>query len=126
MVDFNAEATVSASAIDILRILILQRRNDVIDAFEQYRKIEKHSNPDTAIIRSRLISLFMEIQAMLKRKLKEYEELCELIQSEEFDSLEVAFFLINEFLDDNKLIRIDNRKIYDSTRAASEDEEKGL
>jgi predicted SAM-dependent methyltransferase len=126
MVDFNAEATVSASAIDILRILILQRRNDVIDSFEQYRKVENHSHPDTGIVRARMISLFMEIQAMLKRKIRDYDALVKKVLSEDFDDLEDAFFKINEFLDHNRLIRIDNRKIYDSTRAASEDREKGL
>lgn len=128
MVDFNAEATVSAAAIDILRILILQRRNDVIDAKEQYHKIENHSNPDTSIVRARMVAFFDEIQPMLKRKMKTsaYEELLAGVRSDDFDDLESSFYAINEFLDENKLIRIDNRKVYDSTRTASEDEEKGL
>lgn len=118
----------SASAIDILRILILQRRNDVIDAIEGYRKLESHSSPDTTIIRARLFSLFLEIQAMLKRKKKpdEYDELEEDSQSDDFKKLVETFIVMNVFLDDNRLIRIDTKKIYDSTRVASEDKEKGI
>lgn len=125
MVDFNSEATVSASATDILRILILQRRNDVIDAMESYRKIEP--NGTSEIIRARMNSLFLEIAAMLKRKMGEdYEPLREKILSEEFKDLLEAFMSINVFLDDQRLTRIDTKQIYDSTRTSKEDEQKGL
>lgn len=126
MVDFNADATVSSSAIDILRILILQRRNDVIDAIETYRKLEEHSSPDTTIVRSRLFSLFLEIQAMIKRKHKEYDQIKESCDSKDFEELLKTFLELNEFLDMNRLTRIDTKNVYDSTRTSSEDKEKGL
>jgi len=126
MVDFNAEATVSSSAIDILRILILQRRNDVIDSIESYKKIEKHTDPDTTIVMSRVFSLFLEIQAMLKRKYKEYNELEKDAKSDDYETLLKTFLILNEFLDNNRLTRIDTRNVYDSTRTSSEDSEKGL
>lgn len=126
MVDFNAEATVSAAATDILRILILQRRNDVIDSIEQYRKIEKHSDPDTGIIRARLFSLFLEIQAMIKRKRKDYEDIKRGTLAIDFEPLVETFLIMNEFLDENRLIRIDTKEVYDSTRVSSEDKQKGI
>lgn len=136
MVDFNADATVSASAIDILRILILQRRNDVIDSLEAFNRIGSHSTqPDTSVIKARLLSMFMEIQAMLKRKLTEinkitgktkYEDLREKVSSDNYDLLLESFIIMNEFLDENRLTRIDTKQVYDSTRVNSEDQEKGL
>lgn len=126
MVDFNAEATVSAAATDILRILILQRRNDVIDSIEQYRKIEEHSDPDTGVIRARLFSLFLEIQAMIKRKRKDYEDISKGTLSKKFDELLETFMILNEFLDENRLTRIDTKEVYDSTRVSSEDKQKGI
>lgn len=126
MVDFNSEATVSAAAIDILRILILQRRNDVIDSIEGYRKLEAHSEPEASVIRARLYSLFLEIQPMIKRKHDDYDDILKGCLSKEFNILTETFLLINEFLDKNRLIRIDMKEIYDSTRTSSEDKEKGL
>jgi len=128
MVDFNAEATVSSSAYDILRVLILQRRNDVIDAIESYLKIEEHSTPDTNIIRARMFSLFLEIQAMLKRKHRpdEYDSIKLLCTDKDFVKLQDVFLIINEFLDENRLIRIDTKEIYDKTRVSKEDKAKGI
>jgi hypothetical protein len=128
MVDFNSEATVSVSAIDILRILILQRRNDVIDSIETYKKIEKHSNPEPDIVRSRLFSLFLEIDAMLKRRVKkeEYEQIEKDVDSEDFKTLLKLFRQLNRVLDEMRLTRIDIKQVYDSTRTASEDKEKGV
>lgn len=107
-------------------MLILQRRNDVIDAIEGYRKIELHSEPDSSIVRARLFSLFLEIQAMLKRKRKDYDELRRRTESQDIYEMIELYFVFNEFLDENRLIRIDTKEIYDRTRVSVEDKVKGI
>jgi hypothetical protein len=136
MVDFNNEATVSAAATDILRILILQRRNDVIDAMERYHMLSENSEPSCEVVRSRLFSFYLEIQAMLKRKYDnsmhkdnnpcKYKDLKDTIGQGEFKELEAVYLSFNEFLDANRLTRIDTKQIYDSTRVVDEDKEKGI
>ena len=142
MVDFQNEATVSTPAADIVRILILQRRNDVIDAIEAYHRNKFKGTPaETYEVRARLYSLFLEVQAALQRKAKENPELQEeyalLDQTIKGDAdyqrddddanhLIQCFEYINTWLDTNKLIRIDTKKQYDTTRVSDEDAEKGL
>jgi len=129
MVDFNNETTVGTPAIDIVRVLILQRRADLFEAWEDYKKksyagIEKN----TPIIRARLFTLFMEIQAAQKRRLKDedYLELIRKVKSDNIEELETVTFEINEFLDSIKLITVDTKKTYDSTRVEVEDKMKKL
>ena len=131
MVDFNNEATIGTPAADVERISILQRRYDLFEAYETYKK-GRLSNVRTtlSITRARLISLFLELQAALERRLSkdgEYKKLKDLIFSDklEEDDLLEAFFIINRELDKIKLITIDNQKVYDSTNVEEENKEKG-
>lgn len=125
MVDFNNEATVSTPAGDVVKILILQRRNDFIEAVEAYNKTKYAGvSADTSIVKSRLLSLFLEIHPALERN-KKSDDLAELetmIVSDDYDELIRAFIIINRWLDETKLIRIDTHKQYD--RRIAEEENK--
>jgi len=128
MVDFNNETTVGIPAGDIVRVLILQRRNDLIESLEHYRK-EKYVGgfSDLSIVRARLLSLFIEIQGMLKRRLKEeiYNKLkLEVFTSIKEDDLFRMVFEINETLDSIHLTKIDNKVVYDRKRVEIENKEK--
>lgn len=129
MVDFNNETTVTRPAADIVRVLILQRRNDVIDAFEYYRgKKAEGIAINTSLLQKRMFSLFLELQATLKRRLKDpdYKVLLEQIKSTKYEELYPAFLTFNEELDRMKLITIDTGKVYDSTRVEAENRARNL
>lgn len=118
MVNFNNDTTVGTPAVDVVRILILQRRSDVIEALEQYNKMEyKCLDPDLSVVRARLYSLFIELQAGLKRRLKPdiYSKLEQDIYSPEKNKILEALVFINGYLDDIRLIRLDNKPHVDGT-----------
>jgi len=130
MVDFNNEATIGTPAGDVERISILQRRYDLIEAYESYKKARfQGANASLSISRARLISLFVELQASLERRFTSevYKELREKIFSdslEEPDFIE-AVFTINRELDKMRLITIDTQKVYDSLDVEEENKIKG-
>lgn len=130
MVNFNSDSTVSTPAADIIRILILQRRNDLIEAMESYYKIaEQGSDVDIFVIKARLKSFYWEIEAALSRNLsdEEFDKMKEKVFSaKDIKTIEEVYEFINEFLDKMRLIRIDTRQQYDSIRVTQEDEAHGL
>ena len=78
MVDFNQEATISTPAIDIMRVSILQARQNLLDSIEIYtqRKADGHKIP-TSLMKSRLWRLYQEIEQTIQRhsKPEEFEEI---------------------------------------------------
>ena len=130
MVDFNNETTIGTPAVDVVRILILQRHADLIEAWEGYLK-KKYSNvqPNSSIVRARLQSLFIQLQSAIKRSRTEeaYTIVVKGIrEAKEEDELYKQIIFLNEFLDDLKLTRIDTKKKYDSTNVEEENRAKGL
>lgn len=130
MVDFNNETTIGTPASDVQKISILQRRYDFIEAHEDYKK-KKLNNVTVSlnVLRARSESLFFEIQATLKRRLKPdvYNSLLgSLFNPKDYEDIRRVFFIINEFLDELKLTRIDTYKVYDSTDVDTEDKVKGF
>lgn len=128
MVDFNNETTIGTPAVDIVRVLVLQRRNDFIEALEQYNK-QNHAgvDPPTYIVRARLISLYYEIKPMLIRKYKDKEYIMILEKSLNegaMNEILTVWELINNFLDTIQLTRIDTRQYIDTTSVLSETRSK--
>ena len=126
MVDFNNESTITVPAGDIIRVLILQRRNDFIEAVEHYKKLEDTDAGDIFVLRARLHSFFLELDAMLKKRLdkQDYDDLKDKIESDSFEKLIRAFDIINHLLYDIELTKIDNRPNYDTTRVKNENEKR--
>lgn len=123
MVDFNNENTITTPAGDVVKILILQRRNDFIEALEAYRKqINTGVASDIYIVQARLYSFFLELSASLYRTMKpeDFDELKLLLESKYYDDLIRAFNIINMWLDEKKLIRLDTKQQYDRRRAEEE------
>lgn len=123
MVDFESERTVGTPASDIVRILILQRRADLFEAWEKYKK-QSYMNvqADLSVVRARLYTFFLELQAGFKRRMKEkdYKKIKSQISSEDEEEVLAAIYFMNEELDKLKLIRIDTKKSYDKTRVEAE------
>ncbi len=129
IVDFDNEATIGTPAVDIVRVLILQRRADVFEALEQYNK-DNYANiqTDISVIKARLYSLFLELQGGLKRRLKakDYNDLVKQLDSKEPKDVLKVILMLNEYLDSLNLTKIDTKKKYDKTRVEKEHKVKGL
>lgn len=112
MVDFNNEGTVAIPAVDVMRILILQHREYFIDAIEAYmQELGKNVNVETNVIRARIISLYLSVNKLLKRKLdkKLYDEVSYKKSSYKYEDILEAFIIIDDLLDDIGLTKIDNK-----------------
>lgn len=129
MVDFNNENTVTIPAIELVKVLILQRRNDCFNAYEDFKKKEGQGiDQGLNITKARLFSWFLELQASLKRKLpeKDYLSLIEKVNSDEPKKIHEAILTMNEFCDSINLTKIDMRHLIESQRVELENEHKGL
>jgi len=125
--DFKEAITLGTPAVDIERISILNRRFALIEAIEAYKK-QKADGFKTSLsfIKSRLCSLFMEIQPTIKRHFnpEQYEKIKNVcLSSDDFNQIELIFWEINELLDKIKLIRIDIWKEKDDKTNEEEDNE---
>ena len=143
MVNFNNDATVGIPATDIEKISILQRRYDLIEAIEAYYKNKfKGIAGETSIISARLMSLFYEIQAMLKRRhtpkakkkgaatkaddtFEKIKKVCTSTTTIKIEDVVNVLELINDELDVVRLTRIDTQKVYDETDIEEELKEQG-
>lgn len=131
MVDFDNEATVSVPATDVEKITILERRFNLLEALEAYFKNRfSGAQAPLSIIRARLVSLFMQVEAMLKRQMenKKFEELKNACFGGKIKEEELISHIttINKMLDDLRITRIDNRKVYNQFNVEEENKEKGF
>lgn len=129
MVDWENTATVAVPAYDILRVLILQRRDAFIEALEAYHRAKNQGMAArTYEVRARLNSLYEELFAAFtngktETEVKEFEE---MLKADDLKTLIAAWRTINSWLYDKKLIQFDTRLQYDSTRAEQENDLKGM
>lgn len=131
MVDFNNEQTVATPPGDIVKILIIERKEQVIEALEKYHLAdETGADPDTKldIVKARLRSLWYELGPILKRKksVDEYKTACDNIANlNKAKEVREAFSELNEFIDEIGLTQID-RKVWDRTNIEMSNMRKGL
>jgi hypothetical protein len=118
MVDFNNDATIGTPRGDILSVLILQRRNDVIEAIEAYKKIGYQGSDGAPLylVRARLSSLYLEIRAALKNSMseKDFKSLSVKVASDDIGEMGSAFELMDDWLYSKNIIKIDTRKAIDT------------
>ena len=133
MVNFEGEATVGIPAAEVEKITILQRRFELFEALEDYNKNQLSGrNIPTAIVKASLRTLFLEIQAMLKRRYdksgnkENYHKLRRAcMESNDMPTIINAIYTLNEDLDKIKLTMIDTQRQYDSTNVEEENKIKG-
>lgn len=129
MVDFNNETTISTPAVDIVRVLILQKRENVMEAIEDYRKKTSLGYAEsTNIIQARLNTFFLENEQLLTNRLtkEEFKEVVDNLESKDLKTLEKIFRLMNKALYDIRLTKIDTKKEYDQTDIELDNRENGL
>jgi len=135
MVDFNSEGAFTANKSHILELIILGRRDELINTYQLWKENSFANNSKAESlklkVRSVLISLFLELDRALFRRLAsadyelmKHDLLTEPVLSD--DMLANYFFKINTELDSLNLIRIDTKKKYDTREIEAENQEKGL
>lgn len=152
MVDFNQEGTVATAPSDLLKMLILEKRDSVIMAIVRYNKaksngVASYSNE----VVSTLVGLWYELKAMLlgsadkkekvhcfnlEDKTKQGEviiitlDLISKIEKDllnsKYEDLISIFNFLNDYLYMKGITKIDLRKNYDSSRASAVNKAKGL
>ena len=126
MVNFNNEATVSTPAINVMKILLLQSRENLIEALEFYnKKVTEGVNIEQSPVKARLGTLFLQLQPYLERtyKEKEYNNMLSAFQKNIFfnekdipnGDLLKLFIQLNNLMDSLKITRVDTRIQYDRT-----------
>jgi len=135
MVNFENETTVSTPAGDIVKILLLQKREDLHNELEKFNKLKSlGTEPEQAVLKSKIGSLIIELLPYLKRKLKteEYESKTEVLKKvffndEEIDSPIILEIIqdINKILDELRVTRIDTRVRYDRSNVEEDNKRQG-
>lgn len=127
----NNEGSITTTPHNLVKILILQRRSDVISAIEAYNKIKfqarRRSELSTHDLRATLTSLYYEIEAILRRTDRKKADLIYKALSNpaaQYAKLIRVYQYLNKFLDDKELIRIDTKKSYDRTSIEQENQEE--
>lgn len=116
MVDFNNSETIGTPALDIVRVLVLERRFNVMEALEEYKKVKllgvDELSKEIASVQSRLMSFYLEIQEATVRHLTEEEEksVIEALDSKNFAELFEAFKILNTLLDKLTITKLDTRQ----------------
>ena len=114
---------------DLLKILILQRRNDALDSIEGYHKVlSAGSSPPPNIVYARVRVLFLDLEAGLRRHLKpeHFKELEKAVFSNNIDHCINAFRDINHYLDKINITTVDTKIKIDTTDVEAENDSKGL
>lgn len=137
MVDFNNEATIGTPAANIVKILLLQARANVLEALEVYnKKLNQGIEVSQDIIKARIGTWFLEHQAYLKRSLKpeEYQTLYEKFKTNFFfneKELNNEIILdtvieLNKVMDQLRITRVDLKRQYDKSNIEEDNKQNDL
>ena len=133
MVDFNSEGAFSSNKGHILELLILGRRDELINTFQLWKEAQSsNSSKEESLkhkLHSILFSIFLETKEALNRFYKEdYALIEDKILKRTLTDTDILklFFKINSCLDELSLIKFDSKKKYDSRQVEQENYEKGL
>jgi hypothetical protein len=128
MVDFNNDTTVGTPPQDLVKILILQARENTHDALEDYhKKMSNGMDIGTGILRARLYTWLLKLQAMLKRKDNvKLNDLLKKIDNGNYDNLIEVIAELEDILDKCRLTMIDTRQFYDKIDIEAENTQYGL
>jgi len=139
MVNFESDVLLTTNKGEILNIVILGRRDEVLNTFQSYMRARISNSSSIATeenkLRASLFVLFLEIEIPLSRRLlsndkrQVLDELKEFVYSIDLvkpEDLIKSYNVINKFLDDINLTKIDTKKKFDSRLVEDENTEKGL
>jgi hypothetical protein len=128
--------SVALPPLDLLKIQILNERNAVMSALQDYyyRRARTKQEPNTALLRSRIITLYTDLEPSVKRWLydekkksdSEFKALTSKIFSDIVDENIKGFQILNYWLDKKKVIRMDVLNQYDRTNVEESNNANGF
>lgn len=136
MADFDVESVARTNKLDKVKLDILNRRQETINAYKLYMKYQSsgHFQKGLAEFRNELGALFIEVKQMVSKeiknestKLKQYKDIQEIkedIESEQPWKVEKAWDYIDSLLYKKRITAIDTRETTD-TRDIIEMNKKG-
>lgn len=127
MVNFNDGETITTPSWNVLKILALEKRENVmlaIDFFFKNKYIGDDQDHDIDMVRTRLWCLYYELEAWLQRTYnnKDLQDLKALFDHKDYKKVLEAFSFLNKFMDEKNLIKIDNIRSRDRTRVELEND----
>lgn len=132
MVDFQGDNTVATAPKNLLNIIILEHYYNLIGSIEEYNKLRfMNSDGSLAKVRARLSALVYCQFNAFKRTLKEEEwsQLEETLDNSKKKTEAEVFSTINMvlvWLDEKRLIRVDDRMTQDFTDVFGDNERNGF
>ena len=132
MVDFNNDGMLGTNRGHILDLIVLQRRDDFITSYEEYEYNRLQNSSDTPQrfyrLKSRLLSLFLELDRVIERRLKNKYEILktDLANSTTIDEVMLVFSEINDLLDVLNITKIDTKKQIDYTNIEDVNASRGF
>lgn len=123
MVNFEETANVTTPFTEVVKLTILQRRNDCIEAIEHHRKKKLAGyDMDDHVVRARLYSLWLEVASGYKDMNKD-ENLGNIIEeTKDFSELISIYEKIDLYLYRIRLTKIASFRSYDTTNTEEENE----
>ncbi len=140
MVDFNNDTTVTTPPGDVVKIVILERREQVIEALENYHNVENASvdlQHKENTVHARILALWYELEAIIARRLEhakgtEQDPNFAMVknaitfEAKKFAAYVEAFEWMNAFIDELGLTNIDIRPKYDRRNVEDSNQKKGM
>lgn len=120
---------ISSPPAEILKILILQKRDEAIQELRNYQYTEARGvAAKIHRVKARITCLYLELYSSLKRSLspEEFKTLSLNVRSESIERLTSAFFVMSDFLDEKKITRFDIKQNIDMTIPEEENLLHGL
>jgi hypothetical protein len=130
MVDFNNETTITTPSLNIIKVLRLERRYNLIESLEVYYRAKALGDSSQEIItfKARLLGLVAELEGEISRHLSAEQKkvLDEQLSALDDSKLLLAWSTINLLLDKLGLTKMDTKTKYDETRTEIENKIKKL
>lgn len=128
-IDINNNKTVTSSPTELLKINILIKRQEALDAIEKYYEYDySGAQPPEHKVRAKIRTLFNLVRASFKRDHtnKQFDNFVKSLNDKDINKVLSTFEELDDWMYDKKLIRFDNIKSYDATNVELENEAKSL
>ena len=125
------DKTVALPPLDILKIQLLNRRDEVLRAIGEQEKRRAKTGDATGAaheVVGLIRAMYFDLEGSLVRWLQkaELEALQKSIASDNYVEVRAGFRTMNKLLDERRIIRMDLEKSYDQTDVEMENEVKGV
>lgn len=127
--EFQEVKTQTSSPLEFLKFNILIKRDEAIESLKKYNEFRLlKTKPPSNILISRIRALYFCVRASIERNYnkKEFKIFEELYSSSEVKDNINLFYLVEKYLDELQVTKVDIYYNHDKTNAEAENVRKGL